>query len=272
MKQISLADSLQVQSGPVDSIRHMTLDTLAQHTADTTQEVAVVTGMKGEPLPYKIESDEAIVGALALCFVFILIALQRGSKSVILYLKEAVTLRKRSNSFEEKVSVSSLSSAALSISTVLSSGICLYRHYALSDFQTSVSHVLILTIYSLAFALLIEGKYLLYNFVNWVFFNREKSDLWRQNYWGLIAASGVVLFPSVLYTVFLDSTIQISDYLLLMILLIFKILLFYKLIGNFFAHFYGILHLILYFCALEIIPDLFLWKGVEIFNNVFLKL
>ena len=126
--------------------------------------------------------------------------------------------------------------------------------------------------YTLAFAVLIEGKFLLYNFVNWVFFNREKSALWRQSYWGLIAASGVVLFPAMLYAVFLDSEIQISDYLLLMILVIFKILLFYKLIGNFFAHFYGVSHLILYFCALEIIPDLLLWKGVEIFNNVFLKL
>ena len=256
MKQISQTDTISVQNA--------FSDTIVQET--------VVTGMKGEPLPYKIESDEAIVGALTLCLVLILFALQRGSKSLVLYLKEAVTLRRRKNFFEEKISVSSVSSAALCMSTILSSGICIYRYYATTSLLEGVNHVFALAAYTFAFAILIEGKYLLYNFVNWVFFNREKNDLWKQNYWGLIAASGVLLFPSMLYAVFLDSGMQISDYLLLMILVIFKILLFYKLIGNFFSHLYGVSHLILYFCALEIIPDLLLWKGVEIFNNVFLKL
>jgi hypothetical protein len=27
------------------------------------------------------------------------------------------------------------------------------------------------------------------------------------------------------------------------------------------------LHLILYFCALEILPDLILWKGIELVSN-----
>ncbi len=264
MKQISQADTVS-STGVVS-------DTTMQVVGDTIVEIPVVTGMKGEPLPYKIESDEAVVGALALCLVLILLALQRGSRSFVLFLKEAVTLRRRTNSFEEKVSVSTVSSVALCASTMLSSGICLYRYYAATMLSESINHVLVLAAFTIAFAILIEGKFLLYNFVNWVFFNREKSDLWKQNYWGLIAASGVVLFPSVLYAVFLDSEIQISDYLLLMILVMFKILLFYKLIGNFFVHFYGVSHLILYFCALEIIPDLLLWKGVEIFNYLFLKL
>ena len=264
MKQTSPVDSLQIQS---------VSDSLSQYVPqDSMAEVPVISGMKGEPMPYKMESDEAIVGAIAVSFVLILLALQRGSKSVFLYLKEAVTLRTRSSFFEEKVTLSSVSSAALCFSTILSSSICLYRYYATPSMSEEVNHLLILIVYIIAFAMLIIGKYLLYNFVNWVFFNKEKNKLWKQSYWALIAAAGVVLFPSVLYTVFLDSEIQISDYLLLMILAIFKILLFYKLIGNFFAHFYGVSHLILYFCALEIIPDLLLWKGVEIFNNVFLKL
>lgn len=50
----------------------------------------------------------------------------------------------------------------------------------------------------------------------------------------------------------------------------FKILLFYKCIRNFFNHFHGILHLILYFCTLEIIPLLFLWKGLIYINNIFI--
>ncbi|MBP3663762.1 MAG: DUF4271 domain-containing protein, partial [Tyzzerella sp.] len=43
--------------------------------------------------------------------------------------------------------------------------------------------------------------------------------------------------------------------------------LFWKCFCNFFEKFYGALHLILYFCALEIMPDLILWKGIEMMNN-----
>ena len=268
MKQISLADSLHVQ----DSTMQNVIEDSVQSLSDTSIQVPVVTGMQGEPMPYKMESDEAVIGAVLFCFVLILLALQRGSKSVIPYLKEAVTVRNRAGFYEEKVALSSVSSAALCFSTILTSGICLYRYYASPLLPEGIGHLLVLMAYICAFAVLIVGKYLLYDFVNWIFFNKEKNQRWKQSYWGLIAAAGVVLFPSVLFAVFLDSEIQISDYLLLMILVIFKILLFYKLIGNFFVHFYGILHLILYFCALEIIPDLLLWKGVEIFNNLFLKL
>ena len=263
MKQSSLADTLREQN-------HTVVPQLV--ATDTTVQVTEVSGMKGDPMPYKIESDEVIVGSILLSFVLILFALQHGSRSMILYLKGAVTLRRRASLYDEKGTVTSVSSFALCLSTMLSSGVCVYRNFATSLFIEGATPLTTLSVYTLVITLLIVGKYLLYSFVNWVFFSRAKNSQWSQNYWGLIAAAGVVLFPSVLYAVFLDSEVQISDYLFIMILVIFKILLFYKLIGNFFAHLYGVLHLILYFCALEIIPDLFLWKGVEIFNNVFLKL
>ena len=270
MKQLSQTDSLQEQRAWSDTIGQVAQDTPVTITG--TCQVPVKAGIEGEPLPYKLESDEAVVGAIGVCFILLLLALQKGSKSVIPFLKEALMLRSSSNTFDERISISSVTTAALCASTMLSSGICLYRYYS-SSFPSGeeIGHSLIIIAYSFAFAILIIGKSFLYQFVNWIFFSNEKKRRWEQGYWGLIAASGVVLFPTLLYAVFLDSEVQISDYLLLMILGIFKILLFYKLFGNFFTHFYGILHLIVYFCALEIIPDLFVWKGVEIFNNLILK-
>lgn len=263
MKLESLTDSLQIAHECPDS---------AAHASDTCIQVPLPQGMQGEPMPYKMESDEAVIGAITVCFILILVALKKGAKSLLAYLKYSLTFRRRSNLFDDHTTSSSASSAVLCISTMISSGICLYHHYVDSSVTVDTKYTLVLFVYIFSFFVLIVGKSWLYNFVNWVFFDREKNKQWKQNYWGLIASSGVVLFPSVLYVVFLDAGFQISDYLLLTILAIFKILLFYKLIGNFFTHFYGVSHLILYFCALEIIPDLFLWKGVEIFNHLFLKL
>ena len=46
-----------------------------------------------------------------------------------------------------------------------------------------------------------------------------------------------------------------------------KIALFCKCFTNFFGKIHGLVHLILYFCALEILPDLMAWKGIEIVSN-----
>ena len=265
MKTMTFTDSLQTQVS----------DTLSEQVipdVDTCMQVTAPAGMQGELLPYKPESDEAVLGAIFLCFVLILLALQKGSKSLLPYLKNVVVVRRRTSLFDERNSSSSVQTVALSLSTMVGCGLCLYHHYADEIFFYDANHFLVLAAYFAFFVLLIAGKSIFYNFVNWIFFEREKAARWKENYWGLMAATGVVLFPTVLYVTFLDFESQNSDYLLLTILSILKILLFYKLIRNFFTHLYGVSHLILYFCALEIIPDLILWKGVEIFNNVFLKL
>ena len=264
MKIMTSIDSLQA-SALSDSTE------CGVQSVDTCVQVTDLAGMPGEPLPYKLESDEVVVGALFVCFIFLLLALQRGAKSILPYLKNAVSTRCRLTLFDERTSSSSVSTVALSISATLSSAICLYHHYVASLFMEQANHVLVMASYFMFFALLITGKSLLYKFVNWVFFEREKNNQWKEVYWEFIAASGIVLFPTVVYVTFLDSSLQISDYLLLTILVIFKILLFYKLIRNFLTLFYGVSHLILYFCTLEILPDLIMWKWIEIFNNVFLN-
>ncbi len=55
------------------------------------------------------------------------------------------------------------------------------------------------------------------------------------------------------------------------IIVISKILLLYKCVRRFFNCFHGVLHLIVYFCALEMMPDLFLWKGIGLINRIILK-
>ena len=80
--------------------------------------------------------------------------------------------------------------------------------------------------------------------------------------------TGVLLFPVVLLIVYFDLKPDIAKTLVVIILCFAKILLFYKCIKNFFNHFHGCLHLILYFCTLEIIPDLLLWKGINYISHI----
>ena len=84
---------------------------------------------------------------------------------------------------------------------------------------------------------------------------------------------GILILPLLLVVIYFDISSQAALFLLAFPLVLTKICLFWKCFSNFFEKIYGSFHLILYFCALEIQPDLILWKGMEfISNNLILNL
>ena len=105
------------------------------------------------------------------------------------------------------------------------------------------------------------------------FFHKVKNSAWTTSFFNLFIWLGIILLPLVLLLVYLDISSPINLYLLGIVVIIAKISLFWKSFSNFFEKIHGAFHLILYFCALEILPDFVLWKGIELVsNNLILKL
>lgn len=98
------------------------------------------------------------------------------------------------------------------------------------------------------------AKYILYSIVNWVYFSRNKCLQWMQSWLFLTSMEGVLLFPLVLLLVYFNLSMQISMIYLLTAILLIKILAFYKEFVIFFKRTSVSLQIILYFCALELMP------------------
>ena len=107
------------------------------------------------------------------------------------------------------------------------------------------------------------------NFSN--YYNKTRNIIWLESYFNVVIGAGFLLFPIVLLIVYFDLSPQIAPYFIGFVIIIAKILLFYKCFSNFFNKFHGAFHLILYFCALEILPDFVLWKGIILANNILLS-
>ena len=229
-------------------------------------------GIPGEPLPYKLQSDNNVIIALSFCFVLIIIALQNESKSLWSMLKSCIDKKERKhiNTNNYSNSISGLPSVLLCSVFGILAGISVYHYFSYSniDFFNSVDHTLILCLYTVTFIVFILCKLILYSFINWIFFNKENNRLWKEDFMRIISCLSIILFPAIIYIVFLDTEFHYSAILIITLILISKILLFYKCFMYFFRNFYGFIHLILYFCALEIVPDLFLWKGIELINCI----
>jgi len=87
----------------------------------------------------------------------------------------------------------------------------------------------------------------------------------------LTSAEGIALFPIVMLRAYFDLSMQNVVIYFIIVLLIVKILTFYRAFVIFFRRNVVSLQIILYFCALEMVPLLALW-GTLVFTANNLKI
>ena len=261
---LSLLQQKQISPAKADS------DSLQLADLHAVQEVD--SGFEGPPISYSPRTDDAIALTLLVCFFLSSIALARGKKFLSQQVKDFVLHRERTSIFDSSTAADVRYLLVLVLQTCVLSGITFlnYFHDTCPALMDHVSSLLLLGIYvgfCLAYFLL---KWLLYMFLGWTFFDKNKTNIWLESYSALIYYVGFALFPFVLFLVYFDLSLTNLVIIGSIILIFTKILMFYKWIKLFFHQFSGLFLLILYFCALEIVPCLLLYQGMIQMNNILL--
>ena len=258
---LSLLQQKQISPAKADS------DSLQLADLHAVQEVD--SGFEGTPISYSPRTDDAIALTLLACFFLSSIALARGKKFLSQQVKDFVLHRERTSIFDSSTAADVRYLLVLVLQTCVLSGITFlnYFHDTCPALMDHVSSLLLLGIYvgfCLAYFLL---KWLLYMFLGWTFFDKNKTNIWLESYSALIYYVGFALFPFVLFLVYFDLSLTNLVIIGSIILIFTKILMFYKWIKLFFHQFSGLFLLILYFCALEIMPCFMLYQGVIQLND-----
>ena len=261
---LSLLQQKQISPAKADS------DSLQLADLHAVQEVD--SGFEGTPISYSPRTDDAIALTLLVCFFLSSIALARGKKFLSQQVKDFVLHRERTSIFDSSTAADVRYLLVLVLQTCVLSGITFlnYFHDTCPALMNQVSPLLLLGIYvgfCLAYFLL---KWLIYMFLGWTFFDKNKTNIWLESYSALIYYVGFALFPFVLFLVYFDLSLTNLVIIGSIILIFTKILMFYKWIKLFFHQFSGLFLLILYFCALEIVPCLLLYQGMIRMNNILL--
>ena len=261
---LSLLQQKQISPAKADS------DSLQLADLHAVQEVD--SGFEGTPISYSPRTDDAIALTLLACFFLSSIALARGKKFLSQQVKDFVLHRERTSIFDSSTAADVRYLLVLVLQTCVLSGITFlnYFHDTCPALMNQVSPLLLLGIYvgfCLAYFLL---KWLLYMFLGWTFFDKNKTNIWLESYSALIYYVGFALFPFVLFLVYFDLSLTNLVIIGSIILIFTKILMFYKWIKLFFHQFSGLFLLILYFCALEIVPCLLLYQGMVRINDILL--
>ncbi len=245
-----------------------------QHNAAYHPEIpARPFGKSAEPLPYLLRNDNWVTGILLCCFLVVLSILANNKKDIRKHLQDFFLNKTEKNQlFDTKTGQEMRHTVFLYLQTGLLAGL-IYFDYTQSVrdlFMSPVSPHALLGIHIAICWLFLGLKQVVYAFVNWIFFDKERRKTWGESYSFLVSAEGILLFPLALVMVYFNLPApQVLFYSILLLIFI-KLLLFYKTFYIFFHSFHGFLHLIAYFCALEILPVLGLWQALEYTNDILL--
>lgn len=227
------------------------------------------SGAYADAIPYQLENDSLFVSLLLLCLMAMMWLISRNPKMLkrwfhgVLNNKtegEVVPLSDKSR--EERCSLYFL------IQTTMMLTLLFWTHSCLMADEGPKRMLHLLPYWAAFSAAYMVVKYLLYRIVNWTFFDKATRSRWKVTATFLYSIEGVVFFVYLWY-VLLSPSREMGSWGLFVFLFV-KMVLFYKAFSIFFARFQGILHFIVYLCALEIMPVLFLWKGWTIMNETIL--
>lgn len=239
-------------------------DSLRVHTL-------TASGEPGIPTPYTMRSDNAVTLTLILCFVLFFFALEH-SRGVII--KQAKEFFSSSNTDDDRsfqftltpfhLLMVLINAIMLSVGSYWAAGQAMPGTYAID------SPILVIGVFLAAFMAYFALKWIAYAVVNGVFFGGRKSLQWHQAILLLTALEGTLLFPIVLFAAYFSTSVEKALFSFTAVLILNKILTFYKSWNIFFRQNSRYMQNFLYFCALEITP-LLAFGGLWVFMVKLLK-
>ncbi len=231
------------------------------HQDTLTQWTERIQGIPGiEPL----YANDCFVSVLLVCFFVIAAILSSGENILSTTLDGFFRPHEEAKEGVRTTSAQYQRIGMLGVSfltTALFMTVLLLRRGGLAEIPGS--HILLIMFGGAIVSYLLKQG--LFGAVNWVFFDRSQSVAWRQSYAGWMILSGVPMFILSMLSVFFELSQRGLTILLVLYIITMEICLFFKAFHIFYAKKYGSLLLIVYLCALELIPLLLAGKALVLY-------
>ena len=229
-------------------------------------------GILGDPKPYSVSSDNTLIGLLIICFILAMFAISMSRNFINRQLRTLFKMPKDRKSNVEtygemRFQVFLFVQAALLLSIIYN----LYNNPANGEIHSYDLQMKNVGIYFALFVIYFLFKRMLYSIVNWVYFNKSDNQRWLQWWFFITSIEGLLLFPLVLLLVYFNLSMQVALIYTLSVTLLIKLFTMQKQYAVFFKSTNLGLQIILYFCALEIMP-LTALAGILIYVENFLKI
>jgi len=141
------------------------------------------------------------------------------------------------------------------------------RVYQYIHFSDVASNLFVIGIIFLCVILFYYYRQFFYGLIGFVFAEPEKYKFWKTNYYAITGFWGVLLYVPVLWVVFVGKYVEIPLVLFVILYISYRFWLIYKTIRIFHIRSMRFLYIFLYLCGQEILPVIFIYKGMIYLYN-----
>ncbi len=226
-------------------------------------------GVAGDPVPYTVHSDNILTSLLLFCFIFAVVSFSLVKGFIVRHAKQFF-YPLHAESHESETGTEFRYQLYLLVVTALLLSILYYFHtlyYVGDDFLLSSQYYLIAIFFGI-FIVYFILKFWLYTVVNNIFFDSKKNRQWLQVLLFITTIEGVLLFPIVMMQAYSNLSVGKVEIYFIITLLLVKLLTIYQCYYIFFRLNDLKFQIILYFCALEVVPMLLVWSALDITTNI----
>jgi hypothetical protein len=224
--------------------------------------------MAGDPIPYSTRNDNIITSILLICIVVTMIAFSITKNVIVRQAKDFFNVVKANQDLSE-TSIEIRSQYFFVAQTSLLMALLYFfytREYIASSFILSDEYLLVAILFGVIFGYFIV-KNIVFTFVDYIFFDSKRNRRFLHSHLFIDSCEGILLYPIVALLTFFDISALTVVYYTIIVVVLVKILTFYRCFLIFFRQNAYYLQIILYFCTLEIVPLIALWGGLSVIVN-----
>lgn len=241
-----------------DTSLFFSLDKLSAQN-NLASEAFMSEGHTGVAKVFSLEQDDGVFALLLVCFL-LFSRIYRGSFS---FFRENIRIlftdRDDIRLFSETTITDFWFNFILVFQSVLLSSIILFDVFLESDQYTTPHHSFwTIILFMVVISLFLGGKYLFYRMIGYLFNVKNKIQIWLRAYMFATEMLGVIAFIPVLFLVYSQNYHSFLIIFFIVLFVLSRLILFYKVITFFLQENINLLFLIAYLCSVEIIPYILL--------------
>ena len=223
-------------------------------------------GVAGDPIPYNIHNDSIITSILLGFFILTVIAIANMREFVGHQIKKFFYVPNEGTT--ESVAETGTELRVQLFLVLLTSVLLalLYYFYVLrfvGDTFILSSQYYLIAVYGGMMVAYFLAQVFIYTLVNVVFFDGKRNRHWLKSKLFIYSMEGIVFMPAVLLQAYFGVTEKNVVIYFVIVLIFVKLLTFFKCYVAFFRRNVVKLQIILYFCALEMVPLLAFWGALD---------
>lgn len=225
-------------------------------------------GVAGDPIPYNIAGDNFITSLLLGCFVLAMFAFAKLRRLINWQVKNFFYAPRQRDAGLVETATEVWFQLFLILQTCLLGAVnyFFYNNSNVGDTFT-IGHYEVIGIYTGVIAVYMALKAGAYWFCDRVFFDKVSSRRWMKAFAFIAGAEGVFFFPIVMLQSYFGLDPKNATTCVTVVVILFKLLSIYRSYLIFMYRKGVFLQIILYFCALEIMPLLALFGVLALMNG-----